>query len=82
MGCVLTLRVWSIDELMELVSSRKVGVYLTDLQELRGKYEERSRAGKARLGPGSLLSGFEPSASDADIDGRSEERRVGKECVP
>jgi hypothetical protein len=68
-GCVLTLRVWSIDELMELVSSRKVGVYLTDLQELRGKYEERSRAGKARLGPGSLLSGFEPSASDADIDG-------------
>lgn len=68
----MTLRVWSIDEFMELVSSRKVGIYLTELQELRGKCEEHCRAGRVRRGPGSLLSGLEPPASDADINGAVE----------
>jgi hypothetical protein len=40
----LTLRVWSTDELMELISSRKVGIYLTDLQSLRSDCEMKSQA--------------------------------------
>ncbi len=40
----MTLRVWSVDELMDLISSRKVAIYLSALQELRSECEEKARA--------------------------------------
>jgi hypothetical protein len=54
---------------MELVSSRKVGVYLSDLQEMRGMCDERCRSERAKRGANAFaLGGPEPPPNDGDID--------------
>src|SRR5579864_9226639 len=57
---------------MELISSRKVGIYLTELQELRSECEMKSQAMIAQQARGIMLSNRQEPPRETDIDAVSE----------